>query len=371
MAQSSIDLKQLREYLLERARQSGFVAVRLLEQSRYAHLPEVLEYVEGAPTLLLVALPYGNRLTSPFPPPPGWKVLALQEPPLAGLSGLKGRDSSEEKPLALEKELRRGKALPERRETSGPLKRPRAPQAVPGYIAPFAVRNYYGELVHRLKLLAADLRSRWGGTKGDFRIFCNSHLPERELCLRSGLGWQGRHGLLITPQAGSLVVLGGMGLPWPLPGDTPFPGVLEGDFPACRRCMKRYPPESLPCVAACPTAALAGDGTLRRERCIQWYASGHADPPPDIQTVWGHRLYGCTNCQDACPYHQRDIPGVLTKRGALPAVMDVQRVLSLEEGELASYLRGTTLGMRWLGAAVLKQNAARILTWHERFFCGE
>lgn len=371
MAQSSIDLKHLREYLLERARQAGFVAVRLLEQSQYAHLSEVMEYVERSPTLLLVALPYGNRLTSPFPPPSGWKVLAVQEPPVVGLPGLgEGTFPEQKGPCPPEKLVGEG-GLPVRRDLPGTSNRPIAPQTVPGYIAPFAVRNYYGELVHRLKLLAADLRSRWGGTKGDFRIFCNSHLPERELCLRSGLGWQGRHGLLITPQAGSLVVLGGMGLPWPLPGDKPFPGVLEGDFPACRRCMKRYLPESLPCVAACPTAALTGDGTLRRERCIQWYASGNGSPPADIQAVWGYRLYGCTNCQDACPYNQRDITGVLTNRGALPAVIDAGKLLALEDGELASYLRGTTLGMRWLGAPVLKQNAARILAWQERYLFGE
>ncbi|MCX7655992.1 MAG: hypothetical protein N2Z76_05665 [Treponemataceae bacterium] len=337
MAQSSIDLNQLRQYLLERTRNAGFVAVRLLEQSQYAHLPEVLEYVEGAPTLLLVALPYGNRRASPFPPPPGWKVLSFHE------------------------DLLWEEILPGIRDFHRNSKKPMAFRGIPGFIAPFAWRNYYGELVYRLKRVASDLRSYWGGTKGDFRIFSNSRLPERELCLRSGLGWQGRNGLLITPQAGSLVILGGMSLPWRLQGDQAFSGVLEGDFPLCRRCIQHYPLDSLPCVTACPTAALPGDGTLRRDRCIQWFASGNGSPPPDIVAVWGNRLYGCTNCQDACPYNQRDIPGVLTSRGALPSVMDVRKILSMEDAELTTYLRGTTLGMRWLGAPILKQNAARIL----------
>jgi epoxyqueuosine reductase len=224
-----------------------------------------------------------------------------------------------------------------------------------GYIAPFAQRNYYREAVTRLKQLAKDIRLRYGGKRADFRILCNSPLPEKPLAAASGLGSLGRNGLIITPEAGSLIVLGAMTLPFALSG---YPAEAEIPFRYCRRCDSHRPP----CAAACPTGAVLGNGRLDRDRCIQWYASGHGEQvPPEIIRVWGNRLYGCTNCQDVCVHNQRRIQGLSTEAGSLPPNIDPRTLLSLSDGELKARFKGTALGLSWLGVEGIRRNARLIL----------
>jgi epoxyqueuosine reductase len=260
----------------------------------------------GAPSLLVTALPYGNQ-------------------------GLEGE---------------------------GPFTGSVPPGA--GGIAPFARRNYYREAVRRLRTLAAAFRARYGGKRSDYRIFCNSPVPEKPLAIACGLGALGRNSLIITPEAGSLAIIAAMTLPLALETDGPV--AAEGDeaFLLCRACR----PERPPCAAACPTGALRGDGTLNRERCIQWYASGNgATVPPDVVRHWGRRLYGCTACQDACVQNRRPIPGARTSEGPLPAYLDCRELLAASEGELKARFKGTALGLSWLDPQGIKRNAR--LAWEQ------
>jgi epoxyqueuosine reductase len=233
-----------------------------------------------------------------------------------------------------------------------------------GRIAPFARRNYYREAVVRLQGLARDLRARWGGSPGDYRILCNSPAPEKPLALAAGLGVLGRNGLVITGEAGSLFILAAMTLPFVLAGDDPGDdsgggeALPPGSFPRCAGCDRDMPP----CVAACPTGAVRGDGNLDLRRCIQWYASGkEAAVPPGVAEKWGPRLYGCTCCQDACVYNRRPIRGVETNRGALPAALDLRELLAQSDGEIKARFRGTALGLSWLGPEGIRRNARQAL----------
>jgi epoxyqueuosine reductase len=218
-------------------------------------------------------------------------------------------------------------------------------------IAPFAQRNYYREAVKRLQALARDFRGRYGreepayGQRRHYRIFCNSPVPEKPLAAACGLGVIGGNGLVITPEAGSLVILAALTLPFPLESDGPLTA-----GPSCDVCGS-------PCMAACPTGALQGDGNVDLARCIQWYASGHGEKvPPEIAAAWGNRLYGCTDCQDSCVYNQRPIPGVETDEGPLPPALNGEELLKLSDGELKARFKGTALGLSWLTPEVIRRN---------------
>ncbi|MFQ3546735.1 MAG: 4Fe-4S double cluster binding domain-containing protein [Termitinemataceae bacterium] len=247
----------------------------------------------------------------------------------------------------------------------------------PDTVAPFARRNYYAEAVSRFQQLAQNLRQRWGGSRSDYRILCNSPVPEKPLALISGLGWQGKHSLVITPEAGSLIIIAAMTLPVTVPGDPPLPGIfpVETDplrqpvalkrpvgYPACRICG-----DQPRCAKACPTGALDGMGGFKKERCIQWYASGNGDGvPSDIAEVWGNRVYGCTLCQDACPYNDRPIVGMVTDRGKLPDYFSPLWIQGATNDALQDAVQGTALGMKWLGVSVLRRNAELALAWNTK-----
>lgn len=308
-----MDLSSIADFIRTTTLQAGFSRVRFLSPYNPATIfgqkPEQDNHWAGASSLLVAALPYGN-------------------------SGI-----------------------------SGPLGKPLE-------IAPFARRNYYAEAVHRLKDLAKELRSHFGGLRSDYRILCNSPVPEKPIALLCGLGWFGKNSLVITPEAGSLVIIAAMTLPFPVPSDPPLPGVfpekikvspewaaqMNGQslaFPACKICG-----DSPACMRACPARALLGDGTVQADRCIQWYASGNGESVPDcIADVWGNRLYGCSNCQDACPYNKKTIQGITTDRGSLPEYLSAEWILEASDEAIKGALKETALGMQWLGPVKLQRNA--------------
>jgi epoxyqueuosine reductase len=241
-------------------------------------------------------------------------------------------------------------------------------------IAPFARFNYYREAVVRLKKIAREIRERHGGTKSDFRIFCNSRIDEKKVANLSGIGSYGRNGLIITREAGSLVVLAMMTLPTGTvnierePDGTlfrpssPAPDFSSHAFPFCKNCDAENPP----CKIACPTGAVRGDGSIELFRCIQWFASGNGDALPEpVREHWGRRLYGCTNCQDACPYNKKPVSGAETSLGKLDAFINVSELLALSDAELKARFKGTAMGLSWLGAAAIRRNALCAAGEHE------
>jgi epoxyqueuosine reductase len=297
-----VENRNIKEEIRSLTLEAGFVRARFLAplEPGPAALPE--QYRPGAPALLTAALVYGN---------------CFEEP----LEGEKGE----------------------------------IPPARRAWIAPFARRNYYREAVKRLQGLSREFRARFGGEKADFRILCNSPVPEKPLALASGLGAAGRNGLVLCREAGSLFVIAAMTLPYGLGGDGPEEA---GDFPLCSGCGGEMPP----CAAACPAGALRGDGKLDRGRCIQWYASGHGgEVPAETARHWGRRLYGCTACQDACPWNRRPIRGVESAEGPLPAFFDAEKLLALDDGGLKALFRGSVLGLSWFGPDAVRRNAGLVL----------
>jgi ferredoxin len=191
------------------------------------------------------------------------------------------------------------------------------------------------------------LRAEFGGEKADYRVLCNSPAPEKPLALACGLGVLGRNSLVITPEAGSLVIIACMTLPFALEGDPP----IGEPFSRCRGCSA--------CVRACPTGAVRGDGLIDRQRCIQWFASGNGERVPvEVAGKWGRTLYGCAICQDCCPHNKRPIPGVASEEGPLPEFLDARRLLGMGDDEIRALFKGTAMGMPWLGPGRIRRNAA-------------
>jgi epoxyqueuosine reductase len=222
-------------------------------------------------------------------------------------------------------------------------------------IARFARANWYAELGARLDLAIALSRAALldaaldPGPADAWRRFVNSGLPEKRMALDAGLGELGRNCLLMLPKAGSAVVIGLLLTPLPLPDSRP-PRLLSL-APDCESCGA--------CVAACPTGALRGDGSLSRELCLQHWSSVPGALPAAIDAAWGDRLYGCDACQEACPRFRPD-SSARTGRGILGPGLPATWIVEAAEGDIRAALKRSALGMRWISPLALKRNARHL-----------
>ena len=112
-------------------------------------------------------------------------------------------------------------------------------------------------------------------------------LVDREAAYRAGLGWYGKNTNLLLPGRGSWFVLGSVVTDAPLPH---APAPLADGCGACTRCLP-----------ACPTGALVAPGLLDARRCLAWLLEAPGDFPVEFREALGTRVYGCDECQEACP----------------------------------------------------------------------
>jgi epoxyqueuosine reductase len=158
------------------------------------------------------------------------------------------------------------------------------------FVARYALgRDYHKVLRGRLKRLAA----RIAGEIGEFgyRVFTDSApVMEVELARKAGLGWRGKHTLLIAREAGSFFFLGDIYTDLPLPLDAP---VEEH----CGTCTK--------CLDVCPTRAIVAPYTLDARRCISYLTIElKGSIPVELRPLIGNRVFGCDDCQLVCPWNR-------------------------------------------------------------------
>ena len=177
------------------------------------------------------------------------------------------------------------------------------PEAVPG-AAPDSLKlsrylwggDYHMLLKPRLAKLLAKAQEIRPGLEGRVCVD-TAPLMERELAARAGLGWQGKHTLLILGKQGSYGFLGVLLLSEELPPDTSFTAEHCG---ACTRCLE-----------ACPSGALT-PFRLDPNRCLTtWTIETDADPPADIAAALRESRWaaGCDACQEACPWNASPVWG--------------------------------------------------------------
>jgi len=162
-----------------------------------------------------------------------------------------------------------------------------------GYVSRYALgRDYHKVLRRRLARLGRRISDTALGIDHHFRAFTDSApVLEKALAEKSGLGWIGKHSLLLNRQVGSWFFLGEIFTNLPLPIDSP------DDTDHCGNCRA--------CMTVCPTDAIVGPRQLDARRCISYLTIEHKGPiPVSLRTAMGNRIYGCDDCQIYCPWNR-------------------------------------------------------------------
>ncbi|MEZ8742605.1 tRNA epoxyqueuosine(34) reductase QueG [Photobacterium swingsii] len=175
--------------------------------------------------------------------------------------------------------------LPPNAEFAQTLKNP-----AKAYISRYSLgRDYHKLIRNRLKKLGQNIEQVVG--QFGHRPFVDSApILERPLAEKSGLGWTGKHSLILSQEAGSWFFLGELLIDLPLPVDTP-------ESNQCGKCVA--------CMTSCPTGAIIEEGVVDARRCIS-YLTIEFDGiiPEEFREKIGNRIYGCDDCQLVCPFNR-------------------------------------------------------------------
>lgn len=174
-----------------------------------------------------------------------------------------------------------------------------------GRIARYAWgRDYHKVIRKRLDQLSAWVAEN--GPKGVKSFYFNDARPmmEHDAALAAGLGFIGRNTLLIHPEWGSMMFLGGLLLSTKLEADAPTPGsgkkILSatGKASDCGNCRR--------CLNACPTSAFPAEYILNSRLCISYQTiENRNEIPEELRSKFGNWIFGCDVCQEVCPWVKR------------------------------------------------------------------
>ena len=177
------------------------------------------------------------------------------------------------------------------------------PDAIPGS-APGSLKlsrylwgtDYHILLKPRLQKLLAKAQEQRPGLQGRVCVD-TAPLMERQMAVRAGLGWQGKHTLLIMGKEGSWGFLAVLLLDVELPPDEPFSAEHCGNCTAC--------------IDACPSQAISAF-QLNPNRCMTTYTiETEAEPPPEVAAAIARSGWaaGCDICQEVCPWNASPVFG--------------------------------------------------------------
>jgi len=158
------------------------------------------------------------------------------------------------------------------------------------YISRYALgRDYHKLMRKRLKQLGEKIITHCNAI--NYRPFVDSApILERPLAEKAGLGWVGKHSLLINKQAGSWFFIGELLVDIPLPCD-------EKSTNQCGNCVS--------CIKICPTGAIVEPYVVDARRCISYLTIELRDAIPiEFRPLIGNRIYGCDDCQLICPWNK-------------------------------------------------------------------
>ncbi len=161
------------------------------------------------------------------------------------------------------------------------------------FISRYALgRDYHKVLRARMQKLAEQIQNAIGPYS--YRVFSDSApVMEVEWAQKAGLGWRGKHTLLLSRQAGSYFFLGEIYTDLLLPVDEPVG--TKGSF--CGSCTK--------CIDVCPTQAIVAPFEVDARRCISYLTIElKSSIPEPLRPLIGNRVYGCDDCQLVCPWNK-------------------------------------------------------------------
>jgi epoxyqueuosine reductase len=204
-------------------------------------------------------------------------------------------------------------------------------------------RDYHKVLRQRLQKLAERLQDEVG-PRGH-RVFTDSApVLEVELAARSGLGWRGKHTLTLHREAGSMFFLGEIFVDL----DLPLTDAVSAHCGECRAC-----------IDVCPTAAITAPYRVDARRCISYLTIEHDGAIPlKLRPLMGNRVYGCDDCQLACPWNKFAQPAVLADFDVRPGMAGAP-IATLLDWDEAEFLRRTEgSAIRRIGFARWRRNLA-------------
>ncbi|KWH39995.1 tRNA epoxyqueuosine(34) reductase QueG [Burkholderia stagnalis] len=159
-------------------------------------------------------------------------------------------------------------------------------------------RDYHKVLRNRLQTLAERIEGEIGAF--GHRVFTDSApVLEVELAQKAGIGWRGKHTLLLQRDAGSLFFLGEIYVDIPLPTDAQTAPDAAPETPGahCGSCTR--------CIGACPTGAIVAPYRVDARRCISYLTIElKGSIPEPLRPLIGNRVYGCDDCQLVCPWNK-------------------------------------------------------------------
>jgi len=128
------------------------------------------------------------------------------------------------------------------------------------------------------------------------RVFCDAGpLTEKAWAIRAGLGWRGRHSMVINKDIGSFFFLGEI---------VTSAELLYDNTSARDRCG-----DCTLCIDACPTGAICSDRTIDARRCISYLTVEHeGDIPEEFRGKTENIIFGCDRCQEVCPWNNKALP---------------------------------------------------------------
>lgn len=167
--------------------------------------------------------------------------------------------------------------------------RPEAPPGT-GRVSCYAWgRDYHRTLIKPLRQLVVFLDGLESGAQS-YASTDSGPVRERAWAARAGIGWVGKHSLIIHPELGSWFFLGTVLTTVALAPDAP----MEERCGACRACTD-----------ACPTGAIVAPRTVDARRCIAYHSIENKGAIPDaVAAGMGGQVFGCDVCQQACPWNR-------------------------------------------------------------------
>lgn len=214
-----------------------------------------------------------------------------------------------------------------------------------GRIARYARgKDYHKVMKKRLMTLADELRAQY--PEAGFKVFVDTApVHERELALRSGMGWIGKHTLMIHPREGSYLLLGGIITTLKIT-DSHLQRIEPDHCGTCTRC-----------IDACPTGAITPYSVDAR-RCISYLTIEHrSEIDPELAPKIGDWMYGCDVCQEVCPHNsfRQDAATINEAYDSDRDRFDLLEVLGWSEDDRREAFKGSA--MKRAKLEMMKRNA--------------
>lgn len=171
-------------------------------------------------------------------------------------------------------------------------------------------KDYHEVIKEKLNLFLSILREKIGDING--RGFVDSApVLERAWAQRSGLGWIGKSGNLITKQQGSFFFIATLITDLELVYDDPF----AKDY--CGSCTR--------CIDACPTNAILENKIVNGSKCISYFTIELKEMliPNEMKNRFQNWMFGCDICQDVCPWNRFSKPTQEAAFKPIPEILDL------------------------------------------------